>query len=467
MLAPRTPSLVCLLLCVLPVAFAVQNVTIDDTSGDPTTGLVPAYAPSNKWALGQDCSTCNVHSGTTDGTIDVTQAFDGTWHDSTYAVGDPDHTVTVSFHGTSVYVFNIIANNLTGTTTFTNLTFWIDNQLVGNFMHSPESTEAFFYSVPVYVNESLSDGQHTLQMNAGGTSESLILFDRIVYTTQDDPSTTSSTSTSTSSSSSPSPSAQSQSTSSSGKSSTPIGAIVGGVVGGVGALVLLGLLVFCLRRRRDAARRPPEADRVEPFVIDERSGRPSRPSDRRFSRAPRLPDLRFGRMRLMPRGPGSTATTTTTDASEFPSYTLPPTSTSILSRRTGSSSRPGDGFHGHRPQLPPMSPAETVRLQEQAAYLSRIQALESQVHALEMQQQLGSASDSSGSRTQLSNSDSSQRARGSRGSSPRTRRGRSPHPSTAGLRSELASLRSEIAALRGELTQEQLGIMDAAPSYVS
>ncbi|EJF67361.1 hypothetical protein DICSQDRAFT_165186 [Dichomitus squalens LYAD-421 SS1] len=445
-LAPLTSSAVCLLVWILPLTAALQNVTIDDTIGDPITGLIPAYAPSNKWALGQQCSTCNIHSGTTNGTIDLGQVFNGTWHDSTYSVGDPDHTVSVSFNGISVYVYNIIANDLPGTTTFTNLTFWIDNEVVGSFTHSPENTEAFFYSQAVYVNETLPNGLHSLVMHAGGASESLILFDRIVYTSQDDPSSTSSAASSSSPSQS-SPTSQALSSHSAGKSSTPVGAIVGGVVGGVGVIVLLGLLVFCLRRKRDAAHRP-DADRVDPFIIDERSGRPpGRPSDRRFSRTPKLPDLRFGRMRLMPRGPGSTATTTTTDAS--------------------SSSRSGDGFQGHRPRLPPISPSETARIQEQAEYLSRIQGLEAQVRALEMQQQLASTSDLSGSRTQQSKTDSSERGRRSRGSSPRARRGRSPHSSTAGLRSELASLRNEIAALRGELTQDQLVVLEAAPSYVS
>ncbi|PIL31266.1 hypothetical protein GSI_05964 [Ganoderma sinense ZZ0214-1] len=446
-----SPSLVlCLFLPIVPVSATLLNITVDDTDGDASGGSTLSFSPHAMWSEGQDCPGCNVHSGNTSGTVDVSQVFDGTWHDSTYHPGDLDHTVSVSFTGTAVYVYNIIANQIPYTTTLTNLTFWINSDLVGSYVHIPENTTALEYNVLVYSNTSLPNGQHFFTMSAGGPNASLILFDRLVYTQDSTNSLASGSSVSISFPSSTSLLATSAPVSASSKSTPPIGAIVGGVVGGVVGLAILGLvafLVFRARRQTAARRPPPAAEKIDPFVF---GGGAQHPQGRRMSRAPILPDLRFGRSRLMPRGPGSTVTST--DAS------------------SSTETRTADGFQGHRPRLPPMSPAETARSREAAEYLSRIQALEAQVRALEVQQQLGGRSDASGSRTQLSHGSSTQtrsRRSRSRGRSGRSGRSANASASAANLRSELASLRSEIAALRGELSQDQLGVLEAAPSYVS
>ena len=64
------------------------------------------------------------------------------------------------------------------------MTFLIDNVLVGTFQQPLTGNPNYFYNVPVYVNESLSPGQHTItivngEMNGNG---SLTLLDYIVYT---------------------------------------------------------------------------------------------------------------------------------------------------------------------------------------------------------------------------------------------------------------------------------------------
>lgn len=317
----RPSLLLCLLLRNVPVFAAPTNFTIDDTIGDSHTGFIPTYSPSDKWALGQQCTGCNIHSGTTSDTIDVQQVFDGTWHDSTYHPGDPEHTVAATFVGSAVYVYNIIANQVQDTTTLTNLTFWIDGDLVGSYTHIPENTTTVFeYGALVYSNTSLQDKQHFLTMSAGGPNASLILFDRIVYTQDSNDasptplSSPNSTVSASFSSSTPSLLVTSAADTSGRKSSPPVGAIAGGVVGGVVGLILLGLLMFCIvrARRREAARRPPPAaGKIDPFVF---GGDARRPPGQRMSRPPILPDFRFGRSRLMLRGPGST---TTTDASEY------------------------------------------------------------------------------------------------------------------------------------------------------
>ena len=284
--------LLCLSAYLPPSAAANTNITIDDQE---VGSQAPSYAPSGDWATGQTCATCALNSSI----IDVSRTFDRSWHDSTYHPGSAPGVITATFTGTAVYVFNIIANNFGGITTFTNLTFYIDNELVGSYKHTPTNDSSILYQVPVYTNSSLANQEHFLRIvNGGGPNASLILFDFIAYTTNAT-STSISTSSSlgllsraTSDSVSGTPSNTAASAQSASSSSPPIGAIVGGVVGGVGGLVLIGLAVlYCLRRRPNDE---PEdlSNKIQPFT-GARIGEHN--ITRRPSRAPRLPSLPFGR----------------------------------------------------------------------------------------------------------------------------------------------------------------------------
>ena len=71
---------------------ALVNQTIDDYFGDPITGTFPIYSPANLWQQGNGCTTCVVRP-------DVSIPFDGTWHDSTYFVGNGTRSVSVTFTG--------------------------------------------------------------------------------------------------------------------------------------------------------------------------------------------------------------------------------------------------------------------------------------------------------------------------------------------------------------------------------
>ena len=291
-----------LLFRVARVATRSVNQTIDDDLGDSLTGLKPRYAPGDGWAQGAECSGCNINTRN----VDVSRVQDGTWHDSTHHPGDPDRVITVAFTGTAVYVFHLIANSFPSTTTFTNLTFHIDGEYVGNYTHIPDSSlDRIMYRVPVYANETLSNTQHTFETRTSGTIASLILFDFIVYTFDDGTSDLANPST-------PSESitpATELSSSQQQQAPTPIGAIVGGAVGGFFVLVSIVVVILYLRRRR---RRQGLDDqpKIEPFTIDGDPREPAgEPASRRFSRAPKLPDLRMGRTRLMP-GPGSSTTGT-------------------------------------------------------------------------------------------------------------------------------------------------------------
>ena len=252
-------------------AFLV-NRTIDDKFGDSISQVTPLYLPSNvRWDQGNTCLGCLINHTF----VDVSRAFDGTWHDSTYSgIGYPEHFLTFNFTGTAVYVYYLLANTVPKTTTLTNLSFHIDGALVGLFKHEPDSSSDILYHVLVYANASIPNAEHVMEIRAGGTDASLMLFDFVEYTTeeegpaapitQDPPSH--SFSTSDVASHTPSLSgALATSTAFSSKPTAPHGRVVnvGAITWGLGgALVALsagvGLTTYASRRRRRSA---PRADR--------------------------------------------------------------------------------------------------------------------------------------------------------------------------------------------------------------
>lgn len=90
--------------------------------------------------------------------------------------------------GVSLFVFCILANVVQGATTDTHLTFYIDNQPVGSFNHTPQSSSPTYeYNQMVYSNSSLDNTAHTFVMsNMGGYQYgqlgSLAMFDYAIYT---------------------------------------------------------------------------------------------------------------------------------------------------------------------------------------------------------------------------------------------------------------------------------------------
>jgi hypothetical protein len=89
-----TLGLVCasLLLCLPPQVSAVAiNQTIDDN--DPAV----RYLPADSWALNSNCSTCLLEPSS----FDLSQVYDGTWHDATAIDHGPPLNLSFSFTGTS------------------------------------------------------------------------------------------------------------------------------------------------------------------------------------------------------------------------------------------------------------------------------------------------------------------------------------------------------------------------------
>lgn len=243
-----------------PVSSALVNRTIDDEYGDSVTGVKPTYGPDDSyWHQGSTCSACHITPF-----IDKTQSFDGTWHDGTYSPGGPDLTISFSFTGTAVYVFNIIPNTLNFTDTLADVTFTVDGAHGDEYVHTPDSTSTFLYRQLVYKSTGLANQEHSVIMSSTGTKSSLILFDYVVYTAEQ---SITSSGMSTSSTSSASSSATSTPSSS---HSTPVAAIAGGVVGGIAFLAILAVVGFIFRRRRNPKQSRPTSAHLEtkPFVED-------------------------------------------------------------------------------------------------------------------------------------------------------------------------------------------------------
>lgn len=165
--------------------------------------------------------------------------------------------------GVAIYAYCILGNTIGPLDAPPmNVSISLDQDYVGEFVYTPTTSTDFIYNFPIYANDTLSNGQHTLSLSAVGTTNaSLVLFDYAIYTyvsscpflisiddislrgvyrvDTDPTSSSASSATATSTSSPPS------------QEHSHVGAIVGGTIGGlVGAIVLLLALLFILRRRR-------------------------------------------------------------------------------------------------------------------------------------------------------------------------------------------------------------------------
>ncbi|KAL1952298.1 hypothetical protein VTO73DRAFT_1447 [Trametes versicolor] len=280
---PRADAPLLLLLCAIAasplarisVSAALVNVTIDDTFGDESNGNQISYEPSTLWSVGQNCAGCTAHP-------DPTLVLNGTWHDSTYnETQNNDPSVQVStaaavFNGTAVYVFCITTRSSVSPDGNSDMSFFIDGDLVGVFVQTPNGNTTYEYNIPVYVNESLPAGTHTIAIVNGqpGGSKSLVLLDYIVYS-HEVADAASSASTTPPPPSSPQPVAASAPTSSltqrpslaantgSANSSQKrtITIAVATVCGVLGLAAIISVVSWCcIRRRRNNYSPPSERD---------------------------------------------------------------------------------------------------------------------------------------------------------------------------------------------------------------
>ncbi|KAI0644859.1 hypothetical protein C8Q79DRAFT_1011004 [Trametes meyenii] len=237
-------SILLLFPAIPPTAADLVNRTIDDQKGNAT----PIYFPTGPqgWKNGQTCTTCTLPPSS----VDLTQVRDGTWKEGTYTGDGRSVALRFSFHGSALYVYNIIPNMAANNASaVTNLTFGLDDADVGAFTHEPDGTSTILYNVLVYQNDTLPDGPHTFHLGSAGASAATILFDYAVYTTTIAGNTSASSSSAVSSTDEPlSTSPNSPPMGSTGGHDTT--AIVGGIVGGIVALLLVIACALFLRRRR-------------------------------------------------------------------------------------------------------------------------------------------------------------------------------------------------------------------------
>ncbi|KAJ2987130.1 hypothetical protein NUW54_g9520 [Trametes sanguinea] len=150
------------------------DITVDDSNS------AISYSPADQWSQGISCSDCTIHP-------DASEAFDGTWHDTTYnPLQSSPMTITFSFTGTAIQVFNILPPVVpSAPTTHTDLTFILDDLVVSSYQADPASGADFQYNVKVFSQDNLVNKAHTLVIQTTSGIESVVLFDHLVYTVPD------------------------------------------------------------------------------------------------------------------------------------------------------------------------------------------------------------------------------------------------------------------------------------------
>ncbi|KAJ7117438.1 hypothetical protein C8R44DRAFT_790719 [Mycena epipterygia] len=148
--------------------------TIDDAAGDSVSGLLPVYTPTNGLSLGPNCAACVFHP-------DPANAFKGTWHDGTQLPGGPPVSVSLSFTGTSISLFCILANTASEGLATSDFSITLDGVSQGKFMHVPDNTSDFIYQAKVFSVDGLDRGFHQVVLATDNAAGSLMLFDYATY----------------------------------------------------------------------------------------------------------------------------------------------------------------------------------------------------------------------------------------------------------------------------------------------
>ncbi|KAG6907196.1 hypothetical protein DXG01_009976, partial [Tephrocybe rancida] len=179
------------------------------------------------------------------GTTQTRQPYGSSMHQST----SEGASAVLSFTGTSIAVYGV-SNSGPGPVT---VSFTMDGQSLVKDFHALGAQDSNFVW---YSNDLLPAGTHDLKIELTRSSGGAFTMDYAMYapsfTSLAMKSSTGATNTTTTSSGSATPTSESGSPSSS-RHATPVGAIVGGVVGAL--LVILCILAFLLYRRRRSHQR--------------------------------------------------------------------------------------------------------------------------------------------------------------------------------------------------------------------
>ncbi|KAF7369098.1 hypothetical protein MVEN_00237000 [Mycena venus] len=252
--------LFCGLVSWIPCALAASvNRTIDDTFGDPATGLNPTFGPSG-WRANNFCKFVPIHMKCGDWAPNDSFTFKHTYH-FTYSAST---YLSLQFTGTAIYVYTLLINStehgLGNEAAFggAGFTAQVDGGRTEVGQIDPtEVTILPAYNVLLYSKIGLENTTHNLTIRP--VESELLFFDYAVYTFEEPDSAPSSSSSSgptlVSVSTSFSPSSPSAASSSfpaiaAVKKKKLAGPIAGGVIGGLILLGALGLLLYCVGRRR-------------------------------------------------------------------------------------------------------------------------------------------------------------------------------------------------------------------------
>ena len=203
--------------------------------------------------------------------------------------------VVYSFHaslvGTGVGVVGAVSA-VNGTTSPVS-TYTLDDASPVTYTAPTNATDTL-YSQTFFLQQSLSASEHTLVINVTHASDAApFLFDYIGYIPLSSATSSSSLSMTSGTSSAPAQITSSESTSS--KSSTPVGAIVGGTIGGVALLVMtiFGALFLRSRRSRPSyyqARRQGKSNPIfvvsHPMTVSWRQRNTAKPASSRLGGIP-------------------------------------------------------------------------------------------------------------------------------------------------------------------------------------
>jgi len=252
------------------VLSVLTNISIDDASSDPLTGTRITYGLTNDvtggWNVGQACSGCFAQP-------DASQAFNGTWHDSSYSPtreGEIPYAF-VSFTGVAVYVMGIFVSTAPESNTSLNhstLFFQINGTLQGSFIRTASigSEIEYTYNTPYFVKENLPFGNHNITILNGDNEtavDSLCLLDRILYTADISPTNSSSSVSNTTPTASATQMPLPGNTSKISRSPST-GLIVGVVVGFI--LLITAITGAVLRHRRGRSRETNSMQITTPFA---------------------------------------------------------------------------------------------------------------------------------------------------------------------------------------------------------
>ncbi|KAF9064554.1 hypothetical protein BDP27DRAFT_1230378, partial [Rhodocollybia butyracea] len=171
----------------LSAASRLVNQTIDDTYGDPSTGLMVQYTPSSNsqgglyWINNEQCDTtlgsCRINPSTN-------SAFDHTWTQTTYFSDIQNISVGFTFNGTAIYVYLIVTNEPLSSGLVSNVfcDFRLDGEIVGHFSHLIDNSSDVQFNVSAFNRIDLDPGNHEMLIETTGNQSSFIIFDYALYT---------------------------------------------------------------------------------------------------------------------------------------------------------------------------------------------------------------------------------------------------------------------------------------------